>query len=210
MAGNFAKWGFHEKEDGKLRVVIFVSRNKDNKNIDGFKERRKAFVTHKNMNDVSLSLEFTAFVNAGNTGEISRMYMSVNARDEKKVRKALLTELIDKEDFSVSSIPSLTASVAARKENALTKHWLLDFDNKDSHLSSEFIDELCKSEEFIESNNEILMFKNTPNGYGIIIDHGFDTRKLLDGYSDIACAKWSDIVTVKRDDLLCVDWRIKI
>lgn len=210
MDGNFTKWGFHEKEYGELRVVLFVSRNKDNKDIDGFKERRKAFVTNKNINDVALSLDFTAFVNAGATGEVSRMYMSVNARDEKRVRKALLMELIDKEDFSVSSIPSLTASVAARKENALTKHWLLDFDNKDSHLSSEFINELHKFEEFNESSNKILTVRSTPNGCGIVIDHGFDTRKLLDSYSDIACVKWSDIVTVKRDDLLCVDWRVKI
>lgn len=34
-----------------LRVVLFVSRNKDNKGIDGFKERRVSFLTDKDIED---------------------------------------------------------------------------------------------------------------------------------------------------------------
>ena len=45
--GNHNKWNKHEitDENADIFVVLFVSRNKDNKNIDGFVERRKAFVT---------------------------------------------------------------------------------------------------------------------------------------------------------------------
>lgn len=37
----------------------------------------------------------------------------------------------------------------------------------------------------------------TPNGYAVVVDQRFDTRNLLE--------KWTN-VTLKRDDLLCVRW----
>ena len=47
--GNFKKCNCGENyESDKLNVVLFVSRNKDNKNVKDFKERRNAFVTTKN------------------------------------------------------------------------------------------------------------------------------------------------------------------
>lgn len=39
----------------------------------------------------------------------------------------------------------------------------------------------------------------TLNGYGIIVDQRFDTRDLL--------KKWTN-VSLKRDDLICVDWAV--
>lgn len=36
----------------------------------------------------------------------------------------------------------------------------------------------------------------TPNGYAVVIKHGFDTRKLMD--------KWGSDVELKRDDMLFV------
>ena len=43
---------------------------------------------------------------------------------------------------------------------------------------------------------EIKTYK-TPNGYAVVVDQRFDTRELLE--------KWSN-VELKRDDLLCYAW----
>lgn len=195
MAGNFSKWGFHEKEDGALRVVLFISRNKDNKDIEDFKERRETFVTHRSYDDETLKRKFEAFVAGGQDGEVCRMYMSVNARNEKKVRKALLHELIDKEDFSLSNIEALVASIAARKENALEKKWMFDFDYDDIG----YLEEFCNAIHGIDAEVKTESHK-TPHGYAVITNRGFDTRELA--------KKWSD-ATLKRDDLLCVAWQTK-
>ena len=40
----------------------------------------------------------------------------------------------------------------------------------------------------------------TPNGYAVILEHGFDTRELL--------SKWKD-VELKRDDMLCIAWNCR-
>lgn len=192
MAGNFSKWGFHEKEEGKLRVVLFISRNKDNQGLPDFVERRVAFVTHKDYSDDRLESKFDAFVSQGVDGEFCRMYMSVNARDENKVRKALIHELIDKDDFSLSSISPLVASIAARKENALEKHWMFDFDSSDESKLHRFVDDVKTTQ-----CGEVSLCK-TPHGFAVISERGFDTRELL--------AKWPD-VTLKRDDLLCIYWK---
>lgn len=42
--GNFNKWNRNEDHDSdELNVVLFVSRNKDNKHLQNFTERRNAF-----------------------------------------------------------------------------------------------------------------------------------------------------------------------
>ena len=49
--GNYNKWNRDEVDnniDTPINVVLFVSRNKDNKDIKDFKERRNAFVTTRN------------------------------------------------------------------------------------------------------------------------------------------------------------------
>ena len=47
--------------------------------------------------------------------------------------------------------------------------------------------------------NDIETYK-TPHGYAIVVDHGFDIRKLKEDWPD---------VTLKKDDLLCCDWGVK-
>lgn len=48
--GNFNKWNRDENhESDKLTVVLFVSRNKDNKTLPNFTERRNAFTTTKEL-----------------------------------------------------------------------------------------------------------------------------------------------------------------
>lgn len=127
--GNFNKWNRDENhESDKLTVVLFVSRNKDNKTVPNFTERRNAFTTTKEREQ--LHHQFQAFVAQGELGEMCRMYVSVNPRSNAKTFKALQHKLLDHE-FNLSSLPQRVAALAAKKENAYdSKHlkWLFDFD----------------------------------------------------------------------------------
>lgn len=204
-------WGIPPfEEDRPLRVCLMVSRKKDNKDLEGFTERRKSFVTYKNK--AELESEFEAFVNAGIPDEFCRMYLSVNARDEKKVKKELIKLLID--DFDnpapVVNMPHLMAKVAglaAKKECAAEKKWMIDFDSEDTKLLREFLKDLnfC---EILSSDDTSLInhdINTTPHGYAIVVDRGFDARIL----GELLFEKWKDVATLKRDDLLCVDWGTK-
>ena len=46
-----------------LNVVLFVSRNKDNKHLETFKERKVSFVTTKDFEEIKS--QFQVFVNDG-------------------------------------------------------------------------------------------------------------------------------------------------
>ena len=74
-------------DSDKLNVVLFVSRNKDNRHLETFKERKVSFVTIKDFEDIKS--QFQDFVNKGQVGEFSRMYVSVNPRSNSKTFKAL-------------------------------------------------------------------------------------------------------------------------
>ena len=185
-------WGIDTQDNKPIKVCLFVSRNKDNKYVENFVERRKAFVTTKTKDE--LAEEFDNFVNHGVEGEMCRMYLSVNTRDNTKVYKELLHFLIDNPDFNLAHIQSKIAGIAAKKECALEKKWMFDFDCEDKDKLYEFLSDLRV---FCSSSSSRTVYK-TPNGYAIIVSQGFDTRELLE--------KYKDIVTLKRDDLLCVAW----
>ncbi|GAA5395212.1 hypothetical protein SuUB81_10030 [Streptococcus uberis] len=173
-------------ERGKqLRVVLFTSRNKDNKNVIGFVERTKAFLTTKTVEE--LKDEFKLFVEKGCLEETSRFYISVNERNNSKVQKALIHYLLDNE-INMASIPSKVASIASKKENSLTNKWLFDFDDDKEKINAFVAD--VKTLYIAEPE-----VYETPNGYAVIVEHGFDTRELL--------KKW-DKVELKRDAMLCI------
>ena len=127
---------------GELRVILFVSRNKDNKEtIPNFKERTERFLTTLPIEEIKKRFNF--FVGQGLPHEFSRCYISLNERDNKKTQKALLHKLID-EEVDLASLPSIVAGVAAKKENSGDKKWLFDFDSQDEQLLSEFITDVKK------------------------------------------------------------------
>lgn len=208
--GNFNKWNRNEDhESDKLNVVLFVSRNKDNKHLQDFSERRNAFTTTKDAE--ALAEQFQAFVRNGQIGEMCRMYFSVNVRSNEKTFKALQHKMLDNE-FNLSSMPQRVAALAARKENAYDSNhlkWLFDFDpveGKDTErLLQEFLLDVQSCHENTRTKRDqvrplvTVETHKTPNGYGIIVDQRFDTRDLL--------KKWTN-VSLKRDDLLCVDWAV--
>ena len=208
--GNFNKWNRDEDhESDKLNVVLFVSRNKDNKHLQDFSERRNAFTTTKDAD--ALAEQFQAFVRNGQIGEMCRMYVSVDARSNEKTFKDLQHKMLDNE-FNLSSLPQRVAALAARKENAYdSSHlkWLFDFDPVEGRDTDELLQEFLQDVQSCHENTRTrkdqvrpimtVETHRTPNGYGIVVDQRFDTRELLD--------KWKN-VSLKRDDLLCVEWAV--
>lgn len=194
MAKNFS---VESHNDRPINIVLFVSRNKDNKEVADFKERRVTFITHEEMNSEKLMTKFNDFVNAGKVGELSRCYYSVNTRDPQKIHKQLLHFLIDNPDFNLCDMDSKIASIAAHVECAATKKWMFDFDIDDNLKVNEFMLDIYN----IDPNLDITHYK-TPHGYGVVVSHGFDTRTLYE--------KWDRSLTeCKKDDLMCIAWKTK-
>ena len=144
-----------------------------------------------------LKTKFAEFVYSGVPGELCRFYYSINERDPEKIHKFLIHFLIDNENFNICDIQPKLASIAAKKECARSKRWMFDFDIDDDALVNEFIEDI----KAIDSSVEVNKYK-TPHGYGVIVSHGFDTRTLYE--------KWDRSKTeCKKDDLMCIDWKIK-
>lgn len=209
--GNYSKWHKGESHDSdKLTVVLFVSRNKDNKNVENFTERRNAFVTTKDPKD--LEHKFEAFVNDGQPSEQSRMYVSVNPRSNSKTFKALQHTMLDNE-YNLATLPQRVAALAARKENAYDSshlNWLFDFDPVDGKDTDELLQQFLNAVEKAHLTTQTkkgqprpemtVTTHKTPNGYAVVVDQRFDTRELLSQFPN---------VELKRDDLLCYKWVTK-
>lgn len=187
------KWGTISS-DAPVYVILFVSRNKDNTDVKGFVERRKSFISQQSAEE--LMPAFRDFVNKGVMGEFCRFYRSVNARDMGVIRKKLLHFLIEEDDFNLCCIRSKVAGFAAQKECAIEKKWLIDFDTTDSKKLNEFLEYISEKDETIEAT-----VNDTPHGRAIVLSHGFNSQDFT--------AKWGDIATIKKDDLLFVDGRAK-
>lgn len=190
------KWITNDSNAAKPYVVVLmVSRNKDNRDVPNFKERRKSkFIT---LNEEKINEEFADFASHGVPGEMSRLYISLNARDPKKVRKQFLHTLIDNEDIKFDYIEATLAGIAAEKQNALEKKWFFDFDSDNAYYMATFLGDLSAFDNDDTLKPECV---KTPNGYAIIVQHGFDTRALL------SIDTWSNLITLKRDDLICRKW----
>lgn len=194
MATSNKKWGVNNSPTDKVKVVLFVSRNKDNKDLENYEERRMSFITDKESDDKYILNKFNHFVEDGVAGELSRMYFSVNARHLPTVRKQLIHFLIDEDDFNLCSIQSKIAGIAAKKGCAVEKKWLIDYDGPEERITE------CEQDLWNAVKERIIEYK-TPNGYAIVIPHGFDCREFSE--------KWKDIAAIKKDDMLCVRWERK-
>ena len=201
----FAKTVPDVKSDlDKLNVVLFVSRNKDNKHLETFKERKVSFVTTKDFEEIKS--QFQVFVNEGQVGEFSRMYVSVNPRSNSKTFKALQHMMLDQE-FDLSTLPQKVDSLAAKVENVYgdKQNWLFDFDPIEGQdvevLMTKFVADLYIAHETTQTKKgqkrppiSVTLHK-TPNGYAVIVNQRFDTRQLLQQYPN---------VELKRDAMLCL------
>lgn len=201
--GSMRKWSrSNEDINGKtLNVVLFTSRNKDNRHVKDFKERRQSFVT--TLSADKLQDQFDRFVQSGVDGEMSRMYISINPRSNEKTKKDLMIEMLS-DDFSLARVPEMTARLASKKENIFDSQnvkWMFDVDPHAS-LDLEYVVETIMLDIAIahyDPNKPTINIEThrTPNGYSIIVDQRFDTREIL--------SKWKN-VELKRDAMLCAAW----
>lgn len=180
----------------EVYVYSFISRNKDNKGVDGFKERSYTFLANGNDLNDEIIKKFERFVKEGAPGEKSRLYISVNPRNEEKAREEVIIRLI-KDKTSLVKINKLVSSAAMKSENAAGKKWLFDFDIDDEVLVNDFCFDV---ERFGGGDTH---YYKTPNGYAVVCEHGFDIREVIElwkGYD----------VSLKRDALLFVKMAEKI
>lgn len=175
-----------------MKGVFFASRNKDNKDVKDFKQRKISFLTDKSLDE--LKGKFDAFVARGVKGELSRFYISVNERNNESTIKDLQHYLLDHPTFSATKLESKVTSLAMQPQNAAEHKWLFDYDS--SKDLDRFVEDLTL-EGFKE--NEIEVHKTVHN-YAVIVSHGFDSRKILAKYNNCE---------LKRDAMLCVKWGIK-
>lgn len=176
-----------------LYVYLIRSRNKDNKDVPNFKERIKTILEYKE-NEGRIVKEFHRFAADGVPGEQTRLYRSVNSRNEEKIREGLIIRLL-RDKPSMTTLNRTLASVAQQVENRDESKWLFDFDVDDESLVEQFINDVnhasCIPLRYIEKYK-------TPHGYAIVVHHGFDTRELMD--------KWRDYdISIHKDRLLFLD-----
>lgn len=187
-----------------LHGVLMVARNKDNQDIPGFTERRQSFVTTKTVEE--LQKEFEEFVSLGKEGEMVRLYYSINTRSQEKTQQELLIRMI-KEEFNLAAIEAVVCSIAMKSEQALSKKWMFDFDGSEDELEI-FLVELQKTIDATPGNKKSqepisVDIRKTPNGHAVLVSRGFYVEPLLN-----FCKEKGIDVELKRDDFLCVDWKI--
>ena len=182
-----------------LYVYLIRSRNKDNKDIPNFKERAKTILEYRENEDKVIDA-FKSFAAKGVPGEQTRLYRSVNSRNEEKIREEFIIRLL-RDKPSMTQLNRTLASVAQQVQNRDESKWLFDFDVDDDKLAEDFKKDIkrfaCDNSNIFFYNYEIEAHK-TPHGYAIIVPHGFDTRELME--------KWKDYdITLKKDELLFLD-----
>ena len=176
-----------------LYVYLMRSRNKDNKDIPNFKERVETILEYKENEDKIIE-KFKSFAAKGVPGEQTRLYRSVNSRNEEKIREEFIIRLL-RDKPSMTQLNRTLASVAQQVQNRDESKWLFDFDVDDELLMNDFVHEIVMYSEI--PLLDIQVYK-TPHGYAIIVPHGFDTRELME--------KWKDYdITLKKDELLFLD-----
>ncbi len=175
----------------EYRVVLFKTRNKDNKHIEGFKENTKQFL----VTDIdNVSEKFDKFVSKQPEGVLCRCYASVNKRNGDLIQKQLISYLA-LNDMDLSKIESKSVSLAMLPQCATSKKWLFDFDYESEEQVLEFVQDIKTIDNTLE-----VKYKKTVHGYAVITSHGFDTRELL--------KKWSECEN-KKDGMLLIDWKVK-
>ena len=200
---NLNKWYKVEKEKTDLRVISFVSRPKDNTEVEGFINRKTSFIS--TMTDEELVPIFVAWAKQGKKNEFSRMYVSLNKRNHKTVQLSLMHYLLDNQDLNLGSLDSRIAMIAAQPEHALESKYFYDFD-ADAEQLKEFLSDLAIAYEETKKINKKLTgeftfsVRTTPNYYAVVLEQRFKT--------DWVEEKWKGLVELKKDALYCAAWHL--
>ena len=108
--------------------------------IKGFKERCKTIVSYRE-NEDKVRESFEKFAAEGLPGEKTRLYRSVNSRNEEKVREELIIRLL-RDKPNITELNRVLASVAQQVENRDESKWLFDFDCDDILLMNLFVKDI--------------------------------------------------------------------
>lgn len=176
-------------DSGPLLGVLFRARRKDNQQVAGFKERCESFLTRRR--PFELRDRFARFVAQGQPGEVSRFYVSVNARDNDKTRTALMHLLIDAQDVDMATIGQMAVSIAMQSEQRAERRWLLDVDDPSRIRVEALRRRIHRIYEESDAPGVVTVI-STINGYHLVCSHGFDVRQLGD------MREWAEI---KKDAL---------
>lgn len=177
-------------------VVLYVSRNKDNKHLEDFKERRISKLVEDNPERIKR--EFDRFVESGRKGEFCRCYISLSPRKESVVKRKLLHALID-DDVDLTRIEAKIASLAMQPECAVEKKWLWDFDIDDEEQVKEFVNDIL-----VISPLMSIEYLKTVHGYSVITTR-FDIIPLLKKWESRGITRNE----LKKDNIKLIMWRTK-
>lgn len=170
-----------------MKVVFFVSRKKDNRDVPNFKERKETFFL-KDKEDAAR--RFKHFVEDGQPGEYSRYYVSVNDRDTEQATKDLMCYFVQNNlNVNLAGLESLACSMAMKPENAVTKYWLFDLDEMTEEQAAAF-------QRRCDVNS---LLRKTKTGYALVTYQRFDYRPVLE-----LCEKCGYKVELKKDAQLFV------
>lgn len=176
-----------------LYVYLMRSRNKDNKYVPNFKERAETILEYRENEDKVIE-DFKSFAAEGVPGEQTRLYRSVNSRNEEKIREEFVIRLL-RDKPSMTRLNRTLASVAQQVQNRDESKWLFDFDVNDAILVKGFMEDI---NHFSNIPLRYIEKHKTSHGYAVVVEHGFDTRELIE--------KWKDYdITLKKDELLFLD-----
>lgn len=175
--------------DRKYRLAMFVSRNKDNHDVLGFKQRNRTFLTCKTSKE--LEMDFINFCERGLHQENCRFYMSVNERNHMAVYKELQHYLIDNPSLDLTKMENKVASLAMKENARLTRRFMFDYDGDKDDIKL-FVNDVREQ----MGKDNLFTVHETPNGFAVVTERGFDTRNLL--------RQWGDYVGLKRDGMLFV------
>lgn len=205
----------------ELHTIFFVSRPKDNyvmwskrayDMIDKFEVSCVTDIVNDGLLQASCD-EFHAFVRGGHDGEITRIYASLNAADERKVLDEIQIGIIKGEIHPENMARKLTKAVA-KPENALTHRILLDCDDCDEGEFFEILDDIR------EVSDETVSYLPTLHGFHVIVNDRIDVRHVLERHPNVTnmgrhgsvfCGAWSykdgKITKISPDGpYMCSDW----
>ena len=183
------------KSDEKaLAVVTFCSRHKDNQNIEWFKPRCKAFPVYLNpIDSETLKAKFQKFCEDGLPYEVSRFYITLNARYERGVQNDLICHMLQN-GANLSNMNRVTTSVAARCNDLVTKCWMFDVDGDDmTQQSIEFaVMMYTQNQQLASGVRQAAALYKTKSGCHVITSAHFDTRKIEQYYSQATLKRNAD------------------
>lgn len=189
----------------EIIYYMFRSRNKDNKNIEGFKERSKIYLLESNGHNLpdfnSVDEAYKRFVKEGLPGEQSRLYVAANQRYAEVIQKRLIAKLA-LESVNITNIQKVVNSIAMETECRTTSYWVIDFDCTDVEVLQNFVKLINDvSAHATHERSLVIAIQTTPHGYAIITEHGFDTRPLEKEFGI------NVDYTIMRDNLIFRDMR---